>query len=101
MMLGNLRVSSKFLIVVFLSALGILAVAALGLSTLRGNALEDRRNGLKELVLVARQMVELEYQSSKKAGLSDAETLERSKQVLRSVRFGKDDYFFAVDNGGV
>jgi methyl-accepting chemotaxis protein len=100
-MLGNLRVSSKFLIVVCLSAIGILAVAALGLSTLRGNALEDRRNGLKDLVLVARQMVELEYQASKKAGLSDAETLERSKQVLRSVRFGKDDYFFAVDNGGV
>lgn len=92
-MLSNLRISSKFLIMVGLSGFGILTVAALDLSTLRGNAIEDRRNGLKEKVLLARQMVELDYQNSKKAGLSEAETMERSKQIFHTLRFGKDDYF--------
>ena len=100
-MLSNLRISSKFLIMVGLSGFGILTVAALDLSTLRGNAIEDRRNGLKEKVLLARQMVELDYQNSKKAGLSEAETMERSKQIFHTLRFGKDDYFFAVDNGSI
>jgi methyl-accepting chemotaxis protein len=100
-MLNSLRISTKFLIMIGLSAIGILTVATLGLSTLKENALEDRRNGLKEKVLLARQMVEFDYQTSKKAGLSDVETLEHSKQLIHTLRFGKDDYFFAVDNGSV
>ena len=40
-MLGNLRISSKLLVMVGLSVLGIIAVAGVGLSALRDNLLED------------------------------------------------------------
>jgi methyl-accepting chemotaxis protein len=99
-MLGNLRISSKLLVMVGLSVLGILAVAGVGLSALRDNLLEDRKAKLQDVVLLARQAVEVDYQNSKKAGLSDADALERGKALLRALHFGKDDYFYALSPQG-
>jgi methyl-accepting chemotaxis protein len=100
-MLGNLKISSKLLIMVVLSVLGIAAVAAVGLSALRSNLLEDRKAKLHDVVLLARQAVDLNYQASHQAGLSDAEALERGKALLRTLRFGKDDYFYAFNAQGL
>src|ERR1700743_1260178 len=92
-MLGNLRISSKLLIMVGLSVLGIAAVAYFGLSTLRTK--------LQDVVTLARQTIDLDYQASKKAGLSDAEAFEKGRALLRTLRFGKDDYFYAFNPEGV
>jgi methyl-accepting chemotaxis protein len=100
-MLGNLRISSKLLVMVGLSVLGILVVAGVGLSALKDNLLEDRKAKLQDLVQVARQVVELDYQNSKKAGLSDADAMEHSKPIIRTLRFGTDDYFYAFNRQGV
>lgn len=94
-MLGNLRISSKLLMMVGLAALGVIAVAGVGLSVLKDNLLEDRKSKLQDVVQLARQAVERDYETSRKAGLSDTEALERGKSLLRSLRFGKEDYFLA------
>jgi methyl-accepting chemotaxis protein len=102
-MFGNLRISSKFLIMVCLSALGIVAVAALGLFALKSNMIEDRKGKLQELVLLVNQTLELDYQASKKAGLSDQDAKAKTQVLLRTLRFGlnKSDYFVATDHEGV
>jgi methyl-accepting chemotaxis protein len=100
-MLGNLRISYKLLMMVGLSVLGIAAVAGVGLSALWTNLLEDRKAKLQDVVLLARQALELNYQASRQAGLSEAEAMERGKTLLRTFRFGKDDYFYAVSAQGV
>ena len=100
-MLGNLRISSKLLMMVALSVLGIAAVAGVGLSALWNNLLEDRKAKLQDVVLLARQAIEQNYQASQKAGLSEAETLERGKTLLRSFRFGNGDYLYAFNAQGV
>src|ERR1700739_4508979 len=100
-MLGNLRISSKLLLMVALSVLGIAAVAGVGLSALWSNLLEDRKAKLQDVALLARQAIDLNYQASQKAGLSEAETLARSKALLRSFRFGKDDYLYAFNAHGI
>ena len=100
-MLGNLRISYKLLIMIGLSILGITAVAAMGLSALWGNLIEDRQHKLHDVVLMARQALDLNYQASRQAGLSEAEAVERGKVLLRTFRFGKDDYFYAIDSHGV
>jgi methyl-accepting chemotaxis protein len=102
-MLGNLRISSKLLMMVGLSVLGIAAVAGVGLSALWNNLLEDRRAKLQDVALLARQAIDLNYQASQKAGLSEAETVERGKTLLRSFRFGKEkgDYLYAFNAQGV
>ena len=98
---GDLRISSKLLIMVGLSMVGIAAVAGVGLATLRDNLLEDRKAKLRDVVMLARQAVDLNYQASRQAGLSDAEALERGKTLLRTFRFGKDDYFYAFNAQGL
>lgn len=99
-MLGNLRISSKLLMMVGLAALGVIAVAGVGLSVLKDNLLEDRKSKLQDIVLLARQAIERDYETSRKAGLSDADTLERGRSLLRSLRFGKEDYFLAFGPDG-
>jgi methyl-accepting chemotaxis protein len=100
-MLGNLRISSKLFLMVALSVLGIAAVAGVGLSALWSNLIEDRKGKVQDVVLLARQAIEVNYQASQKAGLSEAETLERGKALLRTLRFGKDDYIYAFNSQGV
>lgn len=100
-MLGNLRISSKLLLMVALATLGIVGVVAVGLSVLKDNLIEDRKAKLQDVVSLARQTVELNYEASRKAGLSEAETLERAKAALRALRFGKEDYFYAFNQKGV
>src|ERR1700742_4478021 len=90
-MLGNLRISYKLLMIVGLSVLGIAAVAGLGLSALWANLMEDRRGKLQDIVMVAREALEHNYQDSQKAGLSEADAMERGKALLRTLRFSKDD----------
>jgi len=100
-MLGNLRISYKLLMMIGLSIVGVAAMAAVGLSALWGNMMEDRKAKLRDVVTLARQALELDYQASRQAKLSDAETMERSKVLLRTFRFGKDDYFYAIDAKGI
>ena len=100
-MLGNLRISYKLLLMVGVSVLGIAAVAGVGLSALWSNLLEDRKAKLQDVVLLARQALDLNYQASRQAGLSEAEAAERGKALLRTFRFGKDDYFYALNAQGV
>jgi methyl-accepting chemotaxis protein len=100
-MLANLRISYKLLVMIGLSVLGIAAVAGVGLSALWGNLMEDRKARLQDVVLLARQALDLNYQASRQAGLSETETLERGKALLRTLRFGNDYYFYAFAQGGL
>ncbi len=100
-MLGNLRISYKLSIMIGLSILGIALMAGMGLTALWSNLIEDRKAKLQDVVLLARQALELDYQASRKAGLSEADTIEHAKVLLRTFRFGKDDYFYAIDPKGV
>jgi methyl-accepting chemotaxis protein len=99
-MLGNLRISSKLLIMMGLSVFGVAVIAGVGLSALWSNLLEDRKSKLHDVVLLARQAVDLNYQASHQAGLSDAEAAERGKALLRVFHFGNDDYFYAFTAQG-
>jgi methyl-accepting chemotaxis protein len=100
-MLGNLRISYKLLMMIGLSVLGIAAMAGLGLSALWDNMMEDRRAKLQDIVTIAHETLDHDYQLSRKAGLSEAETIERAKALLRNMRYGKGDYVYAIDRQGV
>jgi len=100
-MLGNLRISYKLMLMIVLSVLGIAAMAGMGLSALWGNLIEDRKAKLQDVVLLARQALELDYQASRKAGLSEADSIEHTKVLIRTFRFGKDDYLYGIDSKGV
>ena len=80
---------------------GVAVIAAGGLSALRQNLLEDREAKLRDVVMLAKQNIDLDYQNSKAAGLSDAQAFERGKTVLKTLRFGNNDYFYAFNSEGL
>jgi len=96
-MLRNIRLSQKMVIMAALSAIGIAAVAYVGLSSLRSSLLADRKEKLQQLVILAEQALEQDYRASHDAGLSEDEAKKRSKSLLGGLHFGKNDYFFALD----
>ena len=75
-----------------LSVLGIAAMAGVGLSALWNNLMEDRKTK-PDVVQLVRQSLDLQYQAAHRAGLSDADAMEQGKILIRTFRFGKDDYF--------
>jgi methyl-accepting chemotaxis protein len=99
-MVRNFRISTKILVMVFLSVLGIAAVACVGLLALKENLLEDRKAKLGEIVRVALQAVEHDYRAAQETGLSEAAAMAQIKAMLRTMRFGKDDYFITLDGHG-
>ena len=100
-MFGNLRISLKLQVMVAIAVFGIVAVATVGLWTLRGNMLEDRKAKVKELVLAAQQVLELSRQQALKAGASEDEAKERAREALGHLRWEGDNSFFAFDSHGV
>jgi methyl-accepting chemotaxis protein len=100
-MLGNLRISYKLLMMIGLSVLGIAVISGMGLSALWGNLMEDRRAKLQDIVLLAREALDHNYQASRQAGLSEADAMERGKALLHTLRFGKGDYVYAINSQGI
>ncbi|HXP78235.1 MAG TPA: cache domain-containing protein [Stellaceae bacterium] len=100
-MLGNLRISTKLLFVIGVFVVGVIAVAFMGLVTLRQNLVEDRKSKLHDLVLAAQQVVDLTQKQSAEAGIPEKDAMARATKILRSLRFGTDDYFLALDSQGV
>ena len=100
-MLGNLRISTKIVVLIGVFVVGVIAVAMLGLVTLRQNLFEDRKAKLQDLVTTAEQVAESTYKQLREAGASEQDATERVKTVIRGLRFGDGDYFFVVDPKGV
>jgi methyl-accepting chemotaxis protein len=100
-MLGNLKISTKFFISIGLFVVGIVAVAVTGLVTLHDNLVEDRKAKLKDLVTVAQQIVTYNAKLATDGVLSEADAIKRSKDALRGLRFGNQDYFFVNKSDGV
>jgi methyl-accepting chemotaxis protein len=63
--------------------------------------MEDRKTKLQDVVSLVRQSLDLQYQAARRAGLSDADAMEQGKILIRTFRFGKDDYFYALDSHGI
>ena len=100
-MLGRLRISTKLLCVIGVFVIGVAAVALMGLAELRHNLIEDRKAKVHDVVLEAVQALAVVQKQAADAGLSEKYAAERGKAILRTLRFGKDDYFFAIDSQGV
>ncbi len=100
-MFDNLRISVKLQVMVVVAIAGILAVAAVGLLSLRANVLEDRMAKVRELVLLARQTIDIDHQQAVKAGMSENDAKEHAKGILRRLRFDGTNYFFALDSHGL
>ena len=100
-MLGNLRISTKLLLVIGLFVIGGIAVILMALLMFRDNLVDARKAKLQDLVMTVEQSVELTQKQAVEAGIPEQDAMAKAKTILRSLHFGAGDYFFAIDNQGV
>jgi len=96
-------ISGKLLIVVAGSIVGFVVVAALAMFFLRSIMIEDRVAKLHNLVDVAQGIAQDHYNRAMKGEFDQAEAQRLTRNLLRDLRYDKDEYFFiyAVDGTGV
>ncbi|WP_039852036.1 methyl-accepting chemotaxis protein [Magnetospirillum fulvum] len=102
-MIPKMGISGKLLIVVAGSIFGFVVVAALAMFFLRSIMVEDRVAKLHNLVEVAQGIAQDNYNRSLKGEFDQAEAQRLTRNILRDLRYDKDEYFFiyAVDGTGV
>ncbi|WP_235720844.1 methyl-accepting chemotaxis protein [Magnetospirillum molischianum] len=91
------------LIVVAGSIVGFVLVATLAMFFLRSIMIEDRDAKLHNLVDIAQEVARYHYNRSVKGEFDQAEAQRRTRELLRDLRYDKDEYFFiyAVDGTAV
>ncbi len=90
-------ISVKFVALVVLSLIGIVAVAGLTLNTLRDNLLTDRQAKTREMVEVAYSLVDHFGQLAQAGDLTEAQAKQMAAQALGKLRYAGDGYFWVND----
>jgi methyl-accepting chemotaxis protein len=101
MTLSNLRISIKLMAMAVVAFLGILAVAWIGVVTLRSNLVQDREAKLRDVISLAVQDIDRVHRDGVAGHVPEAELIDRMKSTLRDLRYGNNDYLFAYDSAGV
>jgi methyl-accepting chemotaxis protein len=99
--LGRLRVSTRILLLVSLTLLGLLVLCFTALVQLKGSMMEDRKAKTQNLVEVGIGILDHFHKLSLDGKLPDDEARKAAKESLRAIRYGSNDYFFAITNDGV
>ncbi len=97
MLLGNIKIRHKLGLVVFLSILGLIATATLGLVTLKDALLEDREIQTRYLVESLHSVFDSLHHEVKNGHLSLVEAQAEAKEIIHSMRYGDGDYFWIND----
>jgi len=103
MKIARLTIRTKFLALVLLTAVSLLAVGSLLLSAMYGQMVNDRLTAVKWITQTAvGQAVELQKKIDD-GTLPRDEAVKRYHDYLRAARFGADgkDYIFAITRDGV
>ena len=92
----SIRVVWKQLTIVLLGTLGVLAIGALGIATLRDNVLEERRALAKHTVELGFRLL-ADYRHREMAGeLPHADAQERARERMRSLGLATPEYYWIV-----
>ncbi|UCV02566.1 methyl-accepting chemotaxis protein [Dechloromonas denitrificans] len=95
--INSLRVSTRMQILIGLTLIGLIALCLTALFQLKSSMLEDRKDKTKNLVEVAVGVLSHHHKLAQDGKLSDEEAKKAAKGVLRTLRYGTNDYFFVVD----
>jgi methyl-accepting chemotaxis protein len=96
-MLVRPGISMKFVGLVALSFVGIIAVSALILSTLRNDLFTDRKEKTREMVEVAYSLVEYHAELARTGVETEDEAKRLSAEAISKLRYSGDGYFWIND----
>lgn len=95
------RVSTRIYLLIGLTLLGLLILCFTSLYQLKDTMMEDRKIKLRNLVEVAAGVIDQQHKLVGAGKLSEEEAKKSARDILRGLRFEKDDYYFGFDTKGV
>ena len=101
MILNRLKIKAKLALVLAISALALVATIALGASLLHQKIFAAREQQGKQLVEVALHIVRDWYDREQDGTLTRAQAQSAAIDMLRSLRYGNDEYFWINRYDGV
>jgi len=93
-MLKRLSISRRLLLFIPVLLVSLAGVVWFGLTELRSSLLEDRKEAIKQLVQVGRNVVEGWYQKEKSGQLSREDAQKGARDELWRLRYADNNYFF-------
>ncbi len=100
-MMRRLSISNRLMFFIPVLLIALTIVVGFGLSVLKDGLMEDRKEQLRQVVGVARGVLQTWYEKEKSGQLSSADAQQAARDQLRQLRFGVSDYFFASRYDGV
>ncbi|WP_265944479.1 methyl-accepting chemotaxis protein [Dechloromonas sp. A34] len=88
-------------LLVGLTLLGLIILCLTALFQLKDSMLEDRKQKTHNLVEVAIGIVTHHHKLAAAGKMSEEDAKKAARDSLRSLRYGKDDYFFGFETSGV
>jgi len=99
--LNRLRIKEKLALVLAISALALVATIALGASLLHQKIFAAREQQDKQLVEVALHIVQNWYENEQSGAMTREQAQAGAIAMLRSLRYGNDEYFWINRYDGV
>lgn len=99
--LASLRVATRIQLLVALTLIGLLTLCFAALLQLKESMLEDRKEKTRNLVEVGIGIITHYHQLSKDGRISEDEAKAAARETLRSLRYGKGDYYFGWFGDGI
>jgi methyl-accepting chemotaxis protein len=84
-----------------LTLLGLIVLCLTALFQLKDSMMEDRKQTTRNLVEVGIGIIEHHHKLVAAGKLSEDDAKKAARDSLRALRYGKDDYYFGFDTGGV
>jgi methyl-accepting chemotaxis protein len=97
----SLTISRRLGLLVAIAAVISLSAIAVQLLVLRSTLFEERQRAVTLQVQSAMSILKRFDEQAKKGELTAEDAQERAKQVIRSIRFGENDYFFGYATDGL
>ena len=98
---SSLRVATRMQLLVALALIGLLALCLTALFQLKDSMMEDRKEKTRNLVEVGIGIVTHHHKLAVAGKLSEADAKLAARDSLRTLRYGKDDYYFGFETSGV
>jgi methyl-accepting chemotaxis protein len=99
-MFSKLTVRTRLGLALGVAVLGVLVLGVFAVLDLRAAMIGGHQDRIKDLVVSASGVVENYKKAEQSGALSHVQAQAQAKEVLRGLRFGKDDYFFIYDYDG-
>jgi methyl-accepting chemotaxis protein len=95
--MGKLKIKYKFWIIVGIALFSLFLTEFIFLVSLKEDLLEEKKARTRNVVETAYGIVQFYYDSAKSGKITDDEAREKTKDVIRSLRYEGNEYFWIND----